>query len=289
MWDFTIRGVDVYHILNWFFIYSFLGWVWETGYVSAKHGKFVNRGFVSGPFCTIYGFGALSVYLILKPVSDNLFLLYVGGVIVATTLEYVTAVLMESIFHTSWWDYSDQKFNFQGRICLWVSLGWGVFAVALFRIIHPVVESIVGLYPVIAGKIAVTAIGIYWLVDFCFSAVAASKLHARIPVWEKSLDEMQNEIIMKIREKMGIAEMVRDLSLDSLKERLEDLEFLKEIDKRRSSVTEEFAAEIQKRKEAMASRLGRNAHRFVKSYPLLNRGYRIRKERHLKNRKNKKN
>lgn len=139
MWDFTIRGVDVYHILNWFFIYSFLGWVWETGYVSVKHGKFVNRGFVSGPFCTIYGFGALSVYLILKPVSDNLFLLYVGGVIVATALEYVTAVLMESIFHTSWWDYSDQKYNFQGRICLGVSLGWGVFTVALFRIIHPVV------------------------------------------------------------------------------------------------------------------------------------------------------
>lgn len=77
--------------------------------------------------------------------------------------------------------------------------------------------------------------------------------------------------------------------LDSLKERLEDLEFLKEIDKRRSSVTEEFSAEIQRRKEAMASRLGRNAHRFVKSYPHLNRGYRIRKERYLKNRKDKKN
>lgn len=200
MWDFTIRGVDIYHILNWFFIYSFLGWVWETGYVSVKHGKFVNRGFVSGPFCTIYGFGALSVYLILKPVSDNLFLLYVGGVIVATALEYVTAVLMESIFHTSWWDYSDQKYNFQGRICLGVSLGWGVFTVALFRIIHPVVESIVALYPVIVGKIAVTAIGIYWMVDFCFSAAAASKLHARIPVWEKTLEEMQNEIVMKIRE-----------------------------------------------------------------------------------------
>ena len=257
--------------------------------MSVKHGKFVNRGFVSGPFCTIYGFGALSVYLILKPVSDNLFLLYVGGVIVATALEYVTAVLMESIFHTSWWDYSDQKYNFQGRICLGVSLGWGVFTVALFRIIHPVVESIVALYPVIVGKIAVTAIGIYWMVDFCFSAAAASKLHARIPAWEKTLEEMQNEIVMKIREKTGIAEMVRELSLDSLKERLEDLEFLKEIDKRRSSVTEELSAEIQRRKEAMASRLGRNAHRFVKSYPHLNRGYRIRKERHLKNRKDKKN
>lgn len=289
MWDFTILGVDFYHIVNWFFIYSFLGWVWETGYVSAKNGKFVNRGFVSGPFCTIYGCGALAVYLILKPVSENLLILYLGGVVVATLLEYVTAVLMESIFHTSWWDYSNQKYNFQGRICLGVSLGWGVFTVILFRIIHPVVESIVALYPVIAGKIAVCAIAVYWAVDFGFSAAAAFKLHEKIPAWEKALDGMQDEIIMKIREKMGIMEMVRDLSLDSLKERLEDVEFLKEMDKKRAFITEELSAELQKRKEAMASMLGRNARRFVKAYPHLNRGYRIRKERYLKNKKDKKN
>ena len=126
MWNLTINGTDLYHILNWFFIYSFLGWVWETFYVSTKHGEFVNRGFVSGPFCTIYGFGAISVYLILKPIENHVLLLFLGGIVVATVLEYITAVLMESIFHTSWWDYSDQKFNFQGRICLGVSLGWGV-------------------------------------------------------------------------------------------------------------------------------------------------------------------
>lgn len=125
MWNLTINGTDLYHILNWFFIYSFLGWVWETFYVSTKHGEFVNRGFVSGPFCTIYGFGAISVYLILKPIENHVLLLFLGGIVVATVLEYITAVLMESIFHTSWWDYSDQKFNFQGRICLGVSLGWG--------------------------------------------------------------------------------------------------------------------------------------------------------------------
>ncbi len=126
MWELTINGVDLYHILNWFFIYSFFGWVWETFYVSIKHGEFINRGFVSGPLCTIYGFGAISVYLILKPAEGNLLFLFLGGIVVATLLEYITAVLMESIFHTSWWDYSDNKFNFQGRICLGASLGWGV-------------------------------------------------------------------------------------------------------------------------------------------------------------------
>ena len=125
MWDFTINGVDFYHIANWFYIYSFLGWLWETCYVSVRKGKLINRGFINGPLCTIYGCGALAVYLILLPISDNLLLLFVGGVVVATALEYVTAVLMENIFHTSWWDYSDNKFNFQGRICLGCSLGGG--------------------------------------------------------------------------------------------------------------------------------------------------------------------
>ena len=123
MWNLTIAGVDLYHIVSWFIIYSFFGWVWETSYVSLKEGEYINRGFINGPFCTIYGAGAISVYLILKPVEQNLLLLFLGGIIVATVLEYFTAVLMESIFHTSWWNYSDKKFNFQGRICLGASLG----------------------------------------------------------------------------------------------------------------------------------------------------------------------
>lgn len=81
MWELTINGVDLYHIINWFFIYSFLGWVWETFYVSIKHGEFINRGFISGPFCTIYGFGAISVYLILKPIENNLLFLFLGGIV----------------------------------------------------------------------------------------------------------------------------------------------------------------------------------------------------------------
>ena len=122
MWDLQILGEDFYHIANWFFIYSFLGWLWESSYVSVKEKRLVNRGFVTGPVCTIYGFGAVIVYLILKPVSGNIVFLYLGGVVFPTILEYFTAVLMETIFHTSWWDYSNNRFNFQGRICLGASV-----------------------------------------------------------------------------------------------------------------------------------------------------------------------
>ena len=89
MWTLTINGIDIYHIISWFLIYSFLGWVWETAYVSLKEGEFINRGFINGPLCTIYGHGAVTVYLILKPLEANTILLYFGGMIVATLLEYL--------------------------------------------------------------------------------------------------------------------------------------------------------------------------------------------------------
>ena len=190
MWDFQIAGEDLYHILNWFFIYSFLGWVWESCYVSVMEKKLVNRGFVAGPVCTIYGFGAVIVYLILKPVSGNLPLLYLGGVIVPTILEYLTAVLMEHIFHTSWWDYSNKRFQFQGRICLEASLGWGAFSVILFYVFQPVVEGITELYSVVTGKIFVSVAAFLYAIDFGMSFMSAMQIGERL----RNMDELREEL-----------------------------------------------------------------------------------------------
>lgn len=211
MWDLEIQGVDLYHILNWFFIYSFLGWVWESCYVSAKEKRLVNRGFVTGPVCTIYGFGAVSVYLMLKPISGNLFWLYVGGVVVPTILEYFTAVLMEHIFHTSWWDYSKNKFNFQGRICLGASLGWGIFSIILFYGFQPVVDRIVGLYSVAVGKAFVTAASLAYAVDFGMSFMNAMQIGEKLRNMDALIDELY--------EYMRSTRLFR--STEELKERLE--------------------------------------------------------------------
>ena len=190
IWDLKIAGADFYHIINWFFIYSFLGWAWESTYVSVKQKRLVNRGFVTGPVCTIYGCGAVAVYLILKPISGNLPFLFLGGILVPTVLEYLTAVLMETIFHTSWWDYSKNRFNFQGRICLGASLGWGVFTVALFYVLHPFVEWIVSLYSAAAGKILVCAAGALYIADFCISFANAMQIGKRL----RSMDEVMDSI-----------------------------------------------------------------------------------------------
>lgn len=190
IWELKIAGVDFYHIINWFFIYSFLGWVWESAYVSVKEKKLVNRGFVTGPVCTIYGCGAVAVYLILRHVSDNLLILFLGGILVPTVLEYLTAVLMEAVFHTRWWDYSKNRYNFQGRICLGASLGWGVFTVILFYVLQPFVEWIVSLYSVAAGRLLVCAAGFLYLVDFGISFANAMQIGKRL----RNVDEILDEI-----------------------------------------------------------------------------------------------
>lgn len=287
MWNLTVCGIDFYHLMNWLIIYSFFGWVWETCYVSVKSGKFVNRGFINGPLCTIYGFGAVSVYVILRPFSDNLLYLYLGGVVVATALEYVTAVLMESIFHTSWWDYSDNKFNFQGRICLGASLGWGAFTVILFKVLHPLVESIVILYPVYVGEIGICVIGVGYVVDFAFSAAAAFRIHEKLPVIEAAMEQAKGEMLVKMHEKIASVGFAKEATLESVKERLGDVEVLKEMEQKRAAITAEISAELQKRKEVMAAKVGHNMQRFVKAYPNLNRGYKLHNLKNLRNKKEK--
>lgn len=288
MWDFAINGVDFYHLINWFFIYSFFGWLWETCFVSAKKGELVNRGFINGPFCTIYGFGALAVYLILKPAGGSLLLLFFGGIIVATTLEYITAVLMESIFHTSWWDYSDKKFNFQGRICLGASLGWGFFTVLLFRVLQPVVVYITNLYSENVGKVLICILAAGYAVDFCFSAAAAFRLHERIPAWEQALDDMQGELLIKVREKMAGLERASGITFEEVKERLDGIEILKELEGRRISMMKDISAELQKYKEAMAAKVSPVVRRYVKSYPNLNRGYKLHQKKKKRGKEEKK-
>lgn len=185
-----IAGVSLYYIISWFFVYSFLGWLWETAYVSVRKRKFVNRGFINGPLCTIYGMGAVSIYLALKPFGDNLAVLYIDGVIVATILEYITGWLMERIFHTRWWDYSHRKYNLQGYISLGTSLGWGVFTVLLFKVFQPAVSWFTDLYPQKIGEIVLIVISVLYVLDFITSAWAAFGLTKNFAKVEDMMEDI---------------------------------------------------------------------------------------------------
>ena len=135
-----------YTFIQWllfFFIYCFLGWVWESCYVSAKNREWINRGFLHGPMLPIYGSGAIIVLICTIGVRDQIVLTFLFGMIGATILEYVTGACMERLFRVRYWDYSHMPLNLKGYICLPVSLGWGVFSVLLMRVIHVPIENLV--------------------------------------------------------------------------------------------------------------------------------------------------
>lgn len=131
--------MNMYMYFLSFVIYSFLGWICETIYCLIIDKEYVNRGFLKGPFCPIYGAGALIVIIILSPVSDNILLLFLSGMIFTSILEYITGFLLEIIFNLKWWDYSKYRFNIKGRVCLLNSILFGILSVVTVTIINPII------------------------------------------------------------------------------------------------------------------------------------------------------
>lgn len=134
------------YLFMYWFIYSFFGFIIETIYTSVPARKFQDRGFLSSPIIPIYGFGAMSVILILAPYTKNIILLFVLSFFLTSVLEYITSYVMEKLFHMRWWDYSERKFNIKGRVCLRNSLMFGGLSVILIELIHPYIISIMNLF-----------------------------------------------------------------------------------------------------------------------------------------------
>ena len=133
-----------YSMVQWlffFYIYCFAGWCIESGYVSVKERKLTNRGFMRGPFLPLYGSGAIMMLVVSMPFQDHIVLTYLAGCVGATVLEYVTGVTMEALFKIRYWDYSNNRFNFQGHVCLGTSLAWGFLTILMTEVVHVPVEK----------------------------------------------------------------------------------------------------------------------------------------------------
>lgn len=150
-------------------IYSFLGWMCESIFCSIGKKKIINSGFMSGPFCPIYGFGSLFIIILLKPFDEYPVLVFLLGIIITSLLEYFTSWLMELCFHVMWWDYSNHKYNIHGRVCLINSILFGVMAVVVTYFVHPPVESFVLSLPSNLLSIITMLFLIYFIIDFIAS------------------------------------------------------------------------------------------------------------------------
>lgn len=187
--------MEHYSILQWlffFYFYCFFGWCFESAYVSMRKRKFVNRGFMRGPFLPLYGSGAIMMLVVSMPVRNNLFLVYVAGCIGATALEYVTGVTMEALFKVRYWDYSKQRFQFQGHICLSSTLAWGFLTILMTEAVHRPVEKLSLLLPQTALMLLVSFLTVIIAADFLLSFRTALDLRAVLVKLEKAKEEMEH-------------------------------------------------------------------------------------------------
>ena len=180
----------IYHLLWFFFVYAFLGWCAEVGYAATKTGKFVNRGFLNGPWCPVYGFGVVIVLGCLEPLSGNLPLLFLGSVALTSALEWLTGFALEKLFHQRWWDSSDEPFNLTGYICLRFSLMWGFACLFVVKLLHPTVVLAVDLLPRPLGWVLLAGLCAALGVDLAATVSAIARLNRRLVL----LDELAGRI-----------------------------------------------------------------------------------------------
>ena len=176
--------------LLFFYIYCFSGWVFESTYVSICHRKLVNRGFLNGPMIPLYGFGAITVLFAALPFREFPVLVYLVGMIAATLLEYVVGVVMEAIFKVRYWDYSSNKFNLKGYICLSSSIAWGFLSVILIYGIHRPIENFVQRQSFFMVSTSAFLITVLFVADFMASLRTALDIRDTILQAERMKEEL---------------------------------------------------------------------------------------------------
>lgn len=184
----------------YFITYSFLGWVYESTLCSITGKKLVNRGFLNGPICPVYGFGALLIVLVFYGRNPGILPLFLSSMVLTSVVEYFTAVLLEKLFHARWWDYSGRPFNIHGRVYLTGALVFAVLSVLIIRWIHPVAESFIS---TITPSVQVTIAGILFLLvalDLFITVRHLLLLHTRISAVRDEFDRLIREGEVKLDE-----------------------------------------------------------------------------------------
>lgn len=188
-----IREIEMYIVL--FFIYSLAGWLIEMIPATIREKKFVDRGFLVGPYCPIYGCGVILITLLLQKYADDVVVIFFLSVIICGTLEYLTSYIMEKIFKARWWDYSNNKFNINGRICLETLVPFGIGGVLVLFVFNPFLEKIINLIPDLALNIVTGVLCVLFLID----CIVSFKIILNLKEMTKELKDNTAEISDKVK------------------------------------------------------------------------------------------
>lgn len=245
-------GQVLFEILTYFIIYSFLGWVLESVFRSVIEKKVINTGFLRGPFCPIYGIGAIIMLLFLERFQDKPILLFFIAITLLTAWEYIVGVILEKLFKTKYWDYSNHKINFQGRICLTNSICWGFLGVAFVKYIHPFIEGLVSKIDMQILYYSITIISIVMLLDLITTVIKVKNIKMTL----EKIDKINKELKERLKE-------IRKIS--------------KEVEVEKDDIKTKTTENIQKiidnlnnKKNKTILRLYKNVYRLKKAFPAIN-------------------
>ena len=178
-----------------FMLYSIMGWLLEVTCKLIEKHKFINRGFLIGPYCPIYGHGAILMILLLSKYQSDPLLLFTMSIVICSILEYFTSYIMEKIFKARWWDYSRRKFNINGRICLETMIPFGLLGMLIIYVVNPVfVNLIARLSPNLTYTLAVILSAIY-IADNIISFKIIYKFRSSIKLHEKDSTEQISKLV----------------------------------------------------------------------------------------------
>lgn len=245
-------GQPIFEILMYFIIYSFLGWIMESVVRSVIEKKIINTGFLRGPVCPIYGIGAIIMLIFLERFQDKPIMLFFIAITLLTAWEYLVGVILEKIFKTKYWDYSNQKFNFQGRICLTNSIYWGILGVVFVKFIHPFVEGIIAKIDVNILYYSITIITIVMIVDLITTVIKIKNIKMTL----EKIDKINKEIKEKLKE---IRKIKKDAETDKDEIKVKTTENIQRI-----------VDQLNKKKNKTILKLYKNVYRLKKAFPAIN-------------------
>jgi len=215
---------SIFRYLIWFFLYSFIGWLWETLLFTVREKRFVNRGFLFGPLCPIYGVGAVICILTMYNRVNEWWLIFIIGLFACTLLEYGTHYILEKLFHATWWDYKNAFLNINGRICLSSSLAFGACITLLIKVVQPAAEDIIDSVPVNAVNGAAFIFYTVLVADITVTVSGMVELTKRLQKFQRFIEERVQHGINFTEEKSA-----------DLAERIQENEHAREIIKKISS------------------------------------------------------
>lgn len=217
---------NIYQAIWIFLVYAFLGWCAEVAFAAVHKGKFVNRGFLNGPVCPIYGVGMLVVVTLLWGLRSNLILLFLGSAGLTTAIEFATGWVLEKFFHDKWWDYSDKPFNVKGYICLEFTILWGLAAAFIVGAVHPFVFMLIKKTPFVLGIVLMAVFLAAFVTDLVITVTALAKLPKKLNAMleaEKALKAISDKIGENISDTAIAAKEKGGELMEENKPRLEEL------------------------------------------------------------------